>query len=243
MFYKEIARYCDTNGCSEQRKHVDVSVIVCPKCASPTTPFKVPNKPVIALVCAAALLISTGGGYLLYSRVIGNPLSGDGSVRPKPGAVNMAYAIQIEDGGFRAVKEGHAFRGGDRLRLVAKASFPSYFYCFHEDTGTGDMDVVFIGRETVAGGQEITLPAKGTIRMDTQPSPERFTLIASAKPLSELDFASGKVSKSEYQSATDRVFANAKNESKTKTDADWNVVEGGSKDNPLLRASFTLKHE
>ena len=104
------------------------------------------------------------------------------------------------------------------------------------------MDVVFIGRDTVGDGQQITLPEKGAITMDAQPSPERFTLIASAKTVPELEFGSGKVSKADFQSVTDRVFANAKTESKTKTDADWNVVEG-SKDSGLLRTSFTLKHE
>src|SRR5262245_28736018 len=132
MFYKEIARYCDSSECGERKKHVDTSVVICPKCASPTTPFKVPNKPVIAAICAVALLVSTGGGYLLYSRGISSFMGlisggGNGGGKTKPGAVNMAYAIQIEDGGFRAVKESHSFRGGDRLRLVAKASFPSYF--------------------------------------------------------------------------------------------------------------------
>ncbi|MEO7651463.1 MAG: DUF4384 domain-containing protein, partial [Bryobacteraceae bacterium] len=197
----------------------------------------------------AVLLAAVGGGYTLYSRGIFNFAGiigrggGSGDGKTKPGAVNLAYAVQIEENGFRSVKEGHAFRGGDRLRLVTKTSFPSFLYCFHEDIATGDMDVVFVGREPVAAGQEITIPERGAITMDTQPGPERFTLIASAKPIQDLEFNAAKVSKSEFQSITGRVFADPKIEWKTKPDADWNVVEGGPKDSPLLRTSFTLKHD
>jgi hypothetical protein len=78
--------------------------------------------------------------------------------------------------------------------------------------------------------------------MDNQPAPEKFTLIASAKPLPELDFGADKISRSQFQSVIDRIFSNVKNP-KSGADGEWTKVEGESQNDPLLRTAFTLKHD
>jgi hypothetical protein len=234
MFTKTRGMKCTNGQCAMFGKMVDKRTSVCKTCNRRNEPDTVPNPPLILGVCLGALVLAGSGAYFLLKGWTPS-IPGGGT------AQSLSYAIQLDDGGFKNVKETHRFRGGDRLRLLAKASFPAYLYCFHEDSVSGEIDVLPVSSQSIEPRQEVTIPASSTIRMDSQPAPERFTLIASGRQLPELEFGSRKIAKSEFESVVSRVTSGDK--SRSAADGEWTKVEGASKENPLLKASFTLKHE
>ena len=241
MFSKQTGMRCTNPKCPDNNKVVEKRLTVCPKCNLRNEAVTRTNPPAIIAICALGLMLAVGGGYYGWSKISGGGSTG-GAGTPFALTSTLSYAIQVDDGGFHNVKQNHPFRGGDRLRLITKTSFPAYLYCFHEDSVSGDIDIVAVSQRAIEPGQEATIPSSSAIRMDTQPAPEKFILIASARPVPEFDFGSAKVSRSDFRAVSDRVFANVK-EPSSAADGDWMKVVGGPKDNSLLRTSFTLKHE
>jgi hypothetical protein len=237
MFTKTLGMKCTNEGCSMKGKLVGPRVTTCKECARRTEPEVSVNQAAVVAACAVAALILAGGGYYWYKTQKLPP-------SPQPiasGTPTLSYAIQMEDGGFRNVPETAKFRSGDKFRLLVKTGFQAYVYCFHEDSATGEIDTLSTGSQPLDVGLQATVPSSGTIHMDTQPAPEKFTLIASANPLRELEFSGGRVTRTQFQSIADRMFQ--KNSETTTTDGGWTVVESKSKGATLLRAIFTLKHE
>jgi hypothetical protein len=155
----------------------------------------------------------------------------------------VSYAVQLNDGGgFRTVGDDFRFRSGDRFRLIVKTSFPGHLYAFHLDRATGKVDVLLSGARATVVDQEVLVPAEGGMTMDRNPGPEEFTLIASARPIEKLEFASDSIGGDTFRDIV-MGLSKAAGNGQARADGDWRKVEGDKKEDMVLRTTFTLRHD
>ena len=108
--------------------------------------------------------------------------------------LELRYALEMEKDGEPvpvAVTEG--FESGDRFTLLVRPTEDAYLYLFVSDTEGGYTlaapDLAEDGSlpGAVEGGSAARLPAAGVLRLDEEPGIERLYLLASTRPLLQVE--------------------------------------------------------
>jgi hypothetical protein len=108
-----------------------------------------------------------------------------------PARLEVQFDVLTYQGGAeRAVRQGATLRTGDHLRFRIRSNATAYVYLVQFDPA-GGMSVLFpsaaVGYENrVADGQLVTVPKKGSFRLDAATGEETVYLVAALAPLFDL---------------------------------------------------------
>jgi hypothetical protein len=204
----------------------------CPECRGALYEAEKAGPSRMPAILAAAAIVAVAGvlGFMFKDKL----MSALGMGTPPADARVFSYAIQAQRGEeLTLVDAKHAFRKGDRFRLLVKSTDPAYLYIFNANQKLPRVIVLYPDSATRAGAKidadsRVQVPQGDSawMRMDENPGTEEVVFVAS--PVELKQFQSETYSPSEFKKEMDNLGKTAK--VSQSTEGDWTKVAASSKD-------------
>ena len=144
------------------------------------------------------------------------------------------HGLQAQrDGDLTMVDAKHAFRKGDRFRLLVKSTDPAYLYIFNANQKLPRVIALYPDSSTRGGAKidadtrvQVPQGESAWMRMDENPGTEEVVFVAS--PVELKQFRSETYSPSDFKKEMENLGKPAK--VSQSTEGDWTKVAASSKD-------------
>jgi hypothetical protein len=245
MLKRLVGKKCGNPNCANTGVLVPADLHVCDICAEPLLPVKEWNRG-LTWTLSSILLGGAALGILLVRRPVPPPCC----VLPAPQEITLAFSLEaVGDAGAAAsLPQDHSFHSGDRFRLVLKPDFEAYVYLFNQNPADPRVAVLYPPSPNAAAVQanvESRAPnPQGWFRMDDKSGSEVLILVASPKPLPQLNWSDGGLARQDFETW----LATAEREGKPKSqqsfvDDNWTKLMAEAQDAAVLVQRIPLRHE
>jgi hypothetical protein len=247
MLKRLVGKRCGNPNCANNGVLVPFDLNVCDTCAEPLLPVKEWNRGAISTL-SGVLVAAFVLGILFIHRP---PPPPPPPPPPTPQEVTLAFFFETvgDAGAATSLPPDHSFRSGDRFRVVLKPDFDAYVYLFNQNPVEQRVAVLYppsMNAAAVQANAESRAPGtQSWFRMDDKPGSEVLIIVASPKPLPELNSANGSLARQDFESW----LATTEREGKPKSqqsfvDGNWTKLMAEASPDPIVFVHrIPLRHE
>jgi hypothetical protein len=248
MLKRLVGKKCGNPNCANTGVLVPADLHVCDICAEPLLPVKEWNRGV-TLTLSGLLVAGVVSGILFIHRP--PPPPPPCCLPPTPQEITLAFSLEAvgDAGAATPLPPEHSFRSGDRFRVILRPDFDAYVYLFNQNPADQRVAVLYPpspNATAVQANAESRAPgAQAWFRMDDKSGSEVLILVASPKPLPQLDWANGSLARQDFESW----LATTEREGKPKSqqsfvDDNWTKLMAEASQDPIVFVHrIPLKHE